>query len=123
MEQRGELPATAAVPGQRDAAAAAGPGVLRASAGGVPGRDGGGGRGEAEAAGHDGGDAAAAGRTPQPVRALGARRGGDVQRLRALVLAGPHRHVEPAAVRDAGTGGIQLNTIVVRSIIINKDFN
>ena len=94
--QRGGLRSAAAVPPRRDETGRHQPQDVHDAGGGVPGgTEGRTGEGrQVPAAGHHGCDAAEAGRAPQPVRPPAARERADVQRLRALVPAGAHRHVE-----------------------------
>jgi hypothetical protein len=123
------LPADAAVRGRRGAHGGAGPRLPRGAGGGVRQGEGGGGsrgrEGEAAAHGHHGGDAAPAGRAPEPVRPLGARERDAVQRLRALVPARPHRRLERDALPDVVAGLIHAWNASCRALImiqLNSNF-
>jgi hypothetical protein len=83
-----------------DADGRAGPGLPHGAGRGVGQGQGRGGGRRAAAHGHDAGDAAPAGRPPEPVRPLAAPERDAVQRLRPLVPARTDRRLE----RDAPAG-------------------
>ncbi|ONM39807.1 TRICHOME BIREFRINGENCE-LIKE 20 [Zea mays] len=97
------LQAHAAAAGEPDRHGGPRPALLHRADGGVP-RRGEGRRREGaapDAHGRHGGDADAARRPPQPLRALAQREGAALQRLHPLVPPGTHRHLERHALPDA----------------------